>query len=117
MESYSRAYPLLTRLHILQEIESGNRLVNQLDNKGTAMKSNSLDISRKNSENKILKSIKDKEKLKELHWEERLQLMTPSFRERSTTLAVRRCILGKMHGIESDLSIQCVLILFCVVSR
>jgi hypothetical protein len=108
MESYSRAYPLLTRLHILQEIESGNRLVNQLDVSDAAIKcNNALNLSRKNS----LKLVRDREKLKELHWEERLQLMTPSFRERSTTLAVRRCILGKTCAIDLYIScLQCILI-------
>lgn len=96
MESYSRAYPLLTRLHILQEIESGNRLINQSDINNITY--NALNLSRKNSENILSKFIRDKDKLKELHWEERLQLMTPSFRERSTTLAVRRCILGEIKG-------------------
>ena len=30
MESYSRAYPFLTRLHILQEIEEGSQLIGSL---------------------------------------------------------------------------------------
>ncbi len=74
MESYTRAYPMLTRLHVLQEIEAGYSLAKH---SGLA---DSLEAR--------------EQRLKESHWEQRLALMSPSISQRATVLAARRSVLG-----------------------
>ena len=116
MESYARAYPFLTRLHILQEIETGSQLVSMSGVHGSLLprKSNCV-ITRTQMETQTqVKSLSqsvtggtgfplfnfDEQEVErnrvfqELHWDQRLDLMSPYFRERAACLAVRRCILG-----------------------
>ena len=121
MESYARAYPFLTRLHILQEIETGSQLVSMSGVQGSHLprkssgiitqtqiqtqaqvQSLSQSVIGSTSAGFPLFSFDDQEEMternrmfNELHWDQRLDLMSPSFRERSACLAVRRCILGK----------------------
>jgi len=75
MESYGRAYPYLTRLHILQELESGFEL---LQIQGTTV--DECRVARENL-------------LRQWQWNERLEMMSPSQQQRSTLLACRRSIL------------------------
>ena len=116
MESYGRAYPFLVRLHILQEIESGSRLVMlattataedpskpsaasaaPAHTKATATRSSSSAGATHNSSTTTA-SVANKTPLEtemeKLQWEERLKLMSNTVRERSATLAVRRSVLG-----------------------
>ena len=116
MESYGRAYPFLVRLHILQEIESGSRLVMLATTataegpskpsaasvapahpKATATRSSSSAGANHNSSSTTA-SVANKTPLEtemeKLQWEERLKLMSNTVRERSATLAVRRSVLG-----------------------
>ena len=103
MESYSRAYPFLTRLHILQEIETGCGLTQCLPQSRVNIDPSKSINSHTNSNNENLNiSVDLTEKsimLQDLYWDKRLNLMSPSVRERSTTLAVRRCILGKQQEL------------------
>lgn len=118
MESYARAYPFLTRLHILQEIETGSHLVSMGGAQGSLQigrskgvvthtqmqtqtqgqsSSQSVTGSKGYPHFSLEKQEDEAERNKvyqELHWDQRLDLMSPSFRERSACLAVRRCILG-----------------------
>ena len=119
MESYARAYPFLTRLHILQEIETGSHLVSMSGAQGslqirrrskgvdthtqmqTQTQGQSSSQSVTGSKGYPHFSLEEQEDEaernkvhQELHWDQRLVLMSPSFRERSACLAVRRCILG-----------------------
>ena len=119
MESYARAYPFLTRLHILQEIETGSHLVSMSGAQGslqvgrrskgvvthtqmqTQTQGQSSSQSVTGSKGYPHFSLEEQEDeaernkvYQELHWDQRLDLMSPSFRERSACLAVRRCILG-----------------------
>ena len=121
MESYARAYPFLTRLHILQEIETGSHLVSLSGAQGslhirrkskggvthtqmqtqTQGQSSSQSVTVTGSKGYPLFGLEEQEDeaernkvYQELHWDQRLDLMSPSFRERSACLAVRRCILG-----------------------
>lgn len=58
MESYGRAYPLLTRLHILHEIDQLHEAYDSKDKFDTAIK----------------------------YWDQRLNLMSPSISQRSLLL-------------------------------
>jgi len=80
MESYGRAYPLLVRLHILTEIDTGYELVH--------FRSGNV------SENNKEKELKRSQLLSGWHWDQRLNLMSASARQRSTALAVRRTLLS-----------------------
>ena len=75
MESYGRAYPYLTRLHILQELESGFELLQ-------------IHGSTREEVREAREST-----LQLWKWDERLEMMSPSQRQRSTLLACRRSIL------------------------
>ena len=118
MESYARAYPFLTRLHILQEIETGSHLVSMSGSQGSLQTRRSKGVvthtqmqtqTQGQSSSQSVTGSKgyphfsleeqedeaERNKVhQELHWDQRLDLMSPSFRERSACLAVRRCILG-----------------------
>jgi len=89
MESYGRAYPLLVRLHILTEIETGYELVHLQDG-------NVLDTDKG-------KELKRSQLLGGWHWDERLNLMSASARQRSTALAVRRTLLSAA-GLRKDVA-------------
>jgi serine/threonine-protein kinase ATR len=71
MESYRRAYPLLVRLQILQELEEGFTLITS-------------------------KTVEEKTKLltNKWFWEPRIESMSPSMTHRSFVLATRRTLLG-----------------------
>lgn len=113
MESYGRAYPMLTRLHILHELECGYEMlllptstnIHNTTNiiphisSSTTLLENSI-ANNSNSDNiiSVLGNETRLERLNKLHWENRLQFMLPSIPQRSTLLAVRRCILGKIHS-------------------
>jgi hypothetical protein len=75
MESYGRAYPYLTRLHILQELESGFELLQ-------------IHGSTREEVREAREST-----LQLWKWDERLEMISPSQRQRSTLLACRRSIL------------------------
>ena len=98
MESYSRAYPFLTRLHILQEIETGSDLLlSNISLSAGAGSRRTVDLNRslQDMSRDGSSDLMDKNGiLSNLYWDRRLDLMSPSMTERSTTLAVRRCILG-----------------------
>lgn len=70
-ESYERAYPFVTRLHILQEIEDGIQLI---DVKGDMAKREQV--------------------LDKLRWDARLRLISPAHRHRLLAMAVRRAVLS-----------------------
>jgi serine/threonine-protein kinase ATR len=79
MESYQRAYPLLAKLHNLNELETGFQVL-QISDSG------------------------DKRGLiNQLGWKERLKLTEPNLGYREPTLAIRRVIyrLNKMHEEEA----------------
>ena len=97
MESYGRAYPMLTRLHILHELECGYEML--LLPTSTVHHPNIAIVSNleKPLNSKSVLSETRVERLHKLHWDNRLQFMLPSIPQRSTLLAVRRCILGKKH--------------------
>lgn len=97
MESYTRSYPLLTRLHVLKELEHGYFLVN-----GVALKSHTDSLSdhealelcgqdiRGQSSN-----LRKEEMIQSMwDWKNRLKMMVPSTQPRALILAVRRIILG-----------------------
>lgn len=88
MESYGRAYPMLTRLHALHELQCGYDLLLRPHNNtsGNAKSSTS-------SASAGAGSLHEKA-FQALRWEDRLKYMSPSVPQRSTLLAVRRCILG-----------------------
>jgi hypothetical protein len=108
MESYTRAYPFLTRLHILQEIETGSQLAHtdtqslptdSLNDptQSHTQKGAQADVSISTRALSVTTDSSVKSKiLQDLHWDHRLELMSPSLKERSATLAVRRCILGEI---------------------
>ena len=79
MESYGRAYPQLVRLHILSEIESGYELVH---------------LHPHSDSNISVRSERRSKMLKSWGWDERLNMMSPSARQRSMSLAVRRTLLS-----------------------
>ncbi len=76
MESYNRAYPLLARLHVLQELESGY----------AAMSARGDSPAHTTGLRESL--------VREAMWEKRLSLTSASTGQRTTLLAVRRTILG-----------------------
>ena len=78
MESYRRAYPLIARLQVLQELEEGFELV--------ATRNTSLFETEEVAKNRLLSD--------KWHWEERLESMSPGLAQRSFVLAVRRTLLG-----------------------
>ena len=88
MESYGRAYPYLTRLHVLQELEGGAELMNfrALADGGE-------------ERGALLKQM-----VNSVHWPQRLDILSPSPRHRSTVLAVRRSILtaSGMHELVAE---------------
>jgi hypothetical protein len=108
MESYTRAYPFLTRLHILQEIETGSQLAHTdiqslpadsiIDpTQSHTQKAAQADVSISTRALSATTDSNVKSKiLQDLYWDHRLELMSPSLKERSATLAVRRCILGEI---------------------
>ena len=106
MESYSRAYPFLTRLHILQEIETGSDLLlsdSSLLGGAASRRNSELNRSQQLMSDDGSVDLLDKNKiLSNLFWDRRLDLMSPSMTERSTTLAVRRCILGTIQYIHLE---------------
>eukprot|EP01038_Epipyxis_sp_PR26KG_P009200 gene9200-12410_t len=76
MESYGRAYPLLTRLHILHEVETGYQL---------------LSINGTTVEDTLLLR---EQFIQSAHWDNRLHHMSSSVSQRSIVLAARRSVLG-----------------------
>ena len=111
MESYGRAYPFLVRLHILQEIESGSRLVMLATAAGTAdlpkpPASSVAPAHLKRTPSRGAGAVTDstgttktplETEMENLQWDSRLKLMSNTVRERSATLAVRRSVLGAAH--------------------
>ena len=98
MESHGRAYPLLMRLHVLQEIESGQQLLQPSATSTLQhISSHSLSASGTGTDGAVGTTgvVPDRQKrLESLHWRERLHFTAPSTTGRSTLLAVRRCLLG-----------------------
>ena len=92
MESYTRSYPFLTRLHILQEIELGSQLLALTPS--LPLSSSPL-THRDDSFSPHSVAVRPLQSIHGLYWDQRLDLMSPSFRDRSAALAVRRCILGQ----------------------
>ena len=102
MESYTRSYPFLTRLHILQEIELGSQLLAINPSSTPLSSSHCPSLSsplthRDDSLSPHSLSIEPLESIQGLYWDQRLDLMSPSCRDRSAALAVRRCILGESY--------------------
>jgi serine/threonine-protein kinase ATR len=76
MESYGRAYPLLTQLHVLSEMESGYKLVNEATKSDETSSGNARKL------------------LEDWRWGDRIKFMAPSERQRSLSMAVRRSLFG-----------------------
>lgn len=90
MESYGRAYPMLTRLHALHELECGyDLLLHPKGENGSGGGGGSSTTTTASAS----AALREKH-LQSLRWEDRLKYMSPSVPQRSTLLAVRRCILG-----------------------
>ncbi|KAL2643558.1 hypothetical protein R1flu_011145 [Riccia fluitans] len=84
MESYTRAYPLIVKLHMLQELEDFSSLA---DTKAAA-DSNHLKV--------IMELVGD--------WENRLRITQPSLWAREPILALRRLLFGA-SGLQSEVGI------------
>ncbi|XP_057837480.1 serine/threonine-protein kinase ATR isoform X2 [Cryptomeria japonica] len=78
MESYTRAYPFVVKLHMLRELEDFHALItkNPILNKQECVY----------SDPKVLKMIKD--------WDDRLKFTQPSLRAREPILALRRIVFS-----------------------
>jgi len=83
MESYGRAYPMLTRLHMLHELSSGYEVMLQTTTEMMMDGGIDKDKGKKRS------SLRE-----DLNWNNRLHFMLPSVPQQSTLLAMRRCVLG-----------------------
>lgn len=96
MESYGRAYPMLTRLHALHELQSGFDILLPGPDAANPAVSALLALSKGNSSTGGGGGggAQAEQNIQALHWEDRLKFMAPSVPQRSTVLAVRRCILG-----------------------
>eukprot|EP01034_Spumella_vulgaris_P021660 gene21660-27701_t len=79
MESYNRAYPMLTRLHMLREIETG---FSQMVMGGSEKGRGGADVSDTSTTQEVVQ------------WGQRLELMAPSISQRTMVLAIRRSLLG-----------------------
>jgi serine/threonine-protein kinase ATR len=81
MESYRRAYDVIAKLHILQEIENAFKVMSKYS-KTDPNAENNL----KNSLHVLLKQ-----------WDARLKITTPAFRVREPILNLRRIVLQKFR--------------------
>lgn len=97
MESYGRAYPALTQLHALHELQSGFDLLRltPVENGAPGLPSHTTaNAASERCTTNTSVGNNNPSMLQGLHWDERLHHMAPSVPQRSTILAVRRCILG-----------------------
>jgi len=92
MESYGRAYPMLTRLHALHELQTGFDLLGSGDSATGGGGGGGGSSARQLTSSTSLTTSPTT--LSSLHWEDRLRHTAPSVPQRSTILAVRRAVLG-----------------------
>lgn len=85
MESYSRAYPYVVKLHMLQELEDFSALV--AANVGGM--NNTGEVQRKHSYVRIEELVED--------WESRLKITQPSLWIREPILALRRLVFNESN--------------------
>ena len=102
MESYQQAYPLLTKLHILSEVETGYQILHFNSRHNSYSEHNKSAI--KNNDNVGIQT-KNYSKLlnNNFQWSKRLEIISPSLSERSSILAVRRTIYGIL-GCKTEIS-------------
>lgn len=93
MESYSRSYPEIIKLHILQEIDQGYQMIASclsIVNPSHSVTSSVSDIN-KISISPELKQM-GKEMVARWNWGNRLEMMSPLSKHRAAVLSIRRAI-------------------------